>query len=213
MGLKIHLLRHGQTALSRENVFCGSGVDPELTTDGDEMARQFAAAYRNVRWGGAYVSPLRRAVATAQPLCDLGAVPMQLCDGLKEIGFGRWEGQSVETVEHEFPEEYLRWSAEPGYNAPTGGETAHDVAARAMQVVDDIRAIHQDGQVLVVSHKATIRILICALLGLDAGRYRFCLGCPVGSVSVVEFTAHGPLLHSLADRTHLSERLRSLPGT
>ena len=45
------------------------------------------------------------------------------------------------------------------------------------------------------------------------GRFRFRLGCPVGSVSVVEFGAHGPLLHALADRSHLDETLRGLPGT
>jgi broad specificity phosphatase PhoE len=73
-------------------------------------------------------------------------------------------------------------------------------------------ASFENGSVLVVSHKATIRILLCALLGIDLGRFRYRLGCPVGSVSVVEFAPQGPLLHTLADRTHLRETLRHLPG-
>ncbi len=66
---------------------------------------------------------------------------------------------------------------------------------------------------LIVSHKATIRIVLCGLLGIDVGRFRYRLACPVGSVSIVEFTSEGPLLHTLADRAHLDEKLRSLRGT
>ncbi len=66
---------------------------------------------------------------------------------------------------------------------------------------------------LIVSHKATIRTILCSLLGIDVGRFRYRLVCPVSSVSVVEFTSQGPLLHRLADRSHLTESLKSLPGT
>jgi probable phosphoglycerate mutase len=80
-------------------------------------------------------------------------------------------------------------------------------------VIDEIKQQFADGNVLVVSHKATIRIILCALLGIDVGRFRYRLACPVGSVSIVEFSSAGPLLHSLADRSHLNETLKSLPGT
>ena len=68
MSLMLYFLRHGQTAFSRDNDFCGSGTDPELTTDGLAMAKAFAAAYRTTSWNAIYSSPLQRAVATAQPL-------------------------------------------------------------------------------------------------------------------------------------------------
>jgi probable phosphoglycerate mutase len=87
------------------------------------------------------------------------------------------------------------------------------IATRALAVVEEIKHRHPTGNVLAVSHKATIRIVLCGLLGIDVGRFRFRLGAPVGSVSVVEFDSHGPLLHTLADRNHQSERLRSQPGT
>jgi broad specificity phosphatase PhoE len=54
---------------------------------------------------------------------------------------------------------------------------------------------------------------LCALLGIDVGRFRYRLVCPVGSVSIVEFTDEGPLLRALADRSHFSEELKTLPGT
>jgi probable phosphoglycerate mutase len=82
-----------------------------------------------------------------------------------------------------------------------------------MEVIEEITQAHKEGNVLVVSHKATIRIMICSLLGIDVGRFRYRLACPVASVSMVEFTPEGPLLHVLADRAHLDAHLRSSRGT
>jgi broad specificity phosphatase PhoE len=213
MSLTIYFLRHGQTALSREDVFCGSGLDPELTTDGLQMAQAFTAAYRNKPWTAVFSSGLRRSIATAQPICDALGIELQIRAGLNEIAYGRWEGLPKEKVEQDYHDDYLNWLSDPAWRAPTGGELAVMVADRALRVVAEIKQQLSGGNVLVVSHKATIRIILCSLLGIDVGRFRYRLGCPVGSVSVVEFTPHGPLLHALADRTHLSEELRLLPGT
>ena len=213
MALHTYFLRHGQTALSREDSFCGSGLDPELTPEGLEMAQAFSAAYCKNSWKAIYSSSLRRGIATAQPLCDALAMEMQVRPGLNEIGYGKWEGLSKERVEREHHNDYVSWLADPAWYAPTGGELAVVIAQRGLQVVEEIRQRFSDGNVLVVSHKATIRIILCSLLGIEVGRFRYRLGCPVGSVSIVEFTPQGPLLQSLADRSHLSEALRSLPGT
>ena len=137
----------------------------------------------------------------------------QLRDDLKEIGYGDWEGKTVAEVERDYHDDYIRWSADPAWHAPTNGEPAIAIAHRGLRVIEEIKARFDDGNILLVSHKATIRILLCSLLGIDVGRFRYRFGCPVGSVSVVEFGAHGPLLHALADRSHFDARLRDLPGT
>src|SRR6266576_1436833 len=211
--LTIHFLRHGQTALSRADSFCGSGLYPELTSDGLKMAQAFADAYRAARWRAIYSSSLRRAITTAQPLCDAVGMDLQVRANLNEIGYGRWEGLTREKVDEAYHDEYTSWLADPAWHAPTGGELATMIARRALQVIDEINQKFSEGRVLVVSHKATIRIVLCSLLGIDVGRFRYRLACPVGSLSVVEFSSEGPLLHSLADRSHLTESLRSLPGT
>ena len=213
MSLTIYFLRHGQTELSREDNFCGSGLDPELTEAGLHMAEQFAAAYRATPWQAVYSSSLRRGIATAQPLCDALSITMQTRADLNEIAYGKWEGLTKEKVEREYHDDYVSWLADPAWHPPTGGELAISVARRSLQVVDEIKQRFSDGNVLVVSHKATIRIILCGLLGIDVGRFRYRLGCPVSSVSRVEFSLAGPLLHTLADRSHLSESLKSLPGT
>lgn len=213
MGLTLYLLRHGQTPMSRDNVFCGSGLNPELTPEGIEMANAFAAAYKSTKWQALYVSPLRRTVMTAQPSCAVMGMPMTLRDELKEIGYGKWEGKSIEQVDREFHDDYIKWLADPAWNPPTGGEPAIEIERRTLKVIEEIKDKYDDGNVLIVSHKATIRIIICSLLGIDVGRFRYRLACPVSSVSVVEFTRSGPLIKLIADRSHLSEALRSLPGT
>ena len=213
MSLNIYFLRHGQTTLSRDDTFCGSGLDPELTPDGMKMAHAFADAYRKTAWQAIYSSKLRRSTATVEPLCEAVGISPQRRSELNEIAYGRWEGMTKEQVDHEFHDDYISWLADPAWHAPTGGELAVVIARRGLQLIEEIKQQFAEGNVLLVSHKATIRILLCGLLGIDVGRFRYRLVCPVGSVSIVEFSSHGPLLHALADRSHLSEALRDLPGT
>ncbi|MEO7711444.1 MAG: histidine phosphatase family protein [Gemmatimonadaceae bacterium] len=211
--LRLFLLRHGQTAMSRANVFCGRRLDPELTPEGVSMAESFAVAYGTTPWRAIYSSSLARARATAAPLARAVGLEVERRDGLVELDYGDWDGMTADAVSRAHHVEYERWTADPAWNPPTGGETAVALAQRMTRVIEEIDAAHDDGNVLVVSHKASIRVALCALLGVDVGRFRYRFGCPVGSVSIVEFGAHGPLAATIADRSHLDARLRGLEGT
>ncbi len=212
MSVMLYFLRHGETQSSQSGSFCG-GLDLDSTEAGHRMAADFAAAYRAHAWDAVFCSPLRRSLDTARPLCDALGLEMQRRDGLVEIAYGAWEGMTQEAVDRQFHDDYVRWLADPGWNAPNGGERGVDVARRGAAVLDDILRIHRKGNVLIVSHKATIRIMLCSLLGIDFGRYRDRIDAPVASLAVVEMTDRGPLLRRLADRAHLSEALRERPGT
>jgi alpha-ribazole phosphatase len=212
MSLKLYFLRHGETVQSREGGYCGN-LDPELTPEGQKMAEQFAETYGSVSWNATYVSPMKRTITTAKPLCDTVGLEMQLRDGLKELFYGQWEGELPEIVNQNYHDDYVRWLTDPGWNAPTGGEKGIDVSRRSSAVIQEIQACYSEGNVLVVSHKATIRIMLCRLLGIDVGRFRDRIAMPVSGVTLIEMQAHGPLLHTLADRSHLDESLRSLAGT
>jgi len=177
------------------------------------MAQAFAVACRATPWRAVYTSSLQRARASAEPLASELKIPTEVRPELNEIAYGKWEGQTKESVARDYHDDYVSWLADPAWHAPTGGEQAIMVATRSLRVIDEIKQKFTDGPVLIVSHKATIRIILCSLLGIDVGRFRYRLACPVGSRSVVEFSSEGPLLLSLADRSHLSEALRSLPGT
>ncbi len=210
--MKLFFIRHGETTYSKIGGYCGD-LDPELTDDGSKMAQQFAEAYGDLDWKAAYVSPMKRTIATSKFLCDRARLTAEVRDGIKELSYGDWEGKTPADVNREFHDDYIRWLTDPGWNAPTGGEKAIELARRSSEVIREIQEHHEDGNVLVVSHKATIRVMICHLLGIDVGRFRDRIAMPVGGVSIVEFREHGPLIHALADRSYLDPELRTRPGT
>ncbi|ACK66790.1 Phosphoglycerate mutase [Rippkaea orientalis PCC 8801] len=212
MSLKIYFLRHGETTASQTGTYCGR-LDIDLTSEGLAMAEEFAKSYQDLPWKAVYCSPFKRTMATAQPLCDRLGMEMQLRPGLKELYYGEWEGKTPEEVNHEFHDDYVRWLADPGWNAPNGGERGIDIARRSSEVIEEIEHTYESGNVLVVSHKATIRIMLCSLLGIDVGRYRDRIGMPVASVSIVELAQHGPFVHIMGDRSHLQPELRQRKGT
>jgi len=207
MGLILYFLRHGETTASQTGGYCG-GLDPELTPSGLLMAKDFADRHASLPWVAILSSPLGRAVATAKPLCEATGIRMQIKDGLKEIAFGQWEGKTPEEVTIKFHDDYIRWLTDPGWNAPTGGKKGIEVARRSSLVLEEIENAYPAGNILIVSHKATIRIMLCSLLGIDIGRFRDRIDIPVGAVSVVEMAAHGPRIHVLGDRSYLRESLR-----
>ena len=212
MTLNLYFLRHGETTFSQTGNFCGE-TNAELTPEGMQMAEAFADIYQKRQWEAVYASPMKRTVATAKPFCDAIGIDMLLRDGLREGSYGEWEGKSKEFAEENYTENYINWLSEPAWNAPLGGETAVDIANRAMPVIAEIREKHPQGNVLVVSHKATIRIMLCSLLGIDLGRYRHRINILVASVSMVTFDGHGPLLEILGDRYHIPEHIRNRKGT
>ena len=212
MNLIIYFLRHGETTASQTGGYCGT-LDPDLTSEGYQMAEDFANAYKSLPWVAVFSSPLRRAVAMAKPLCEAAGIRMQLKEGLREIAYGQWEGKTPEEVNREFHDTYVRWLAEPGWNAPNGGERGIDIARRSSLVIEEIEQTCSAGNVLVVSHKATTRIMLCFLIGIDLGRFRDRINMPVASISIVEMAVHGPMLHMMGDRAYLREHLRRRVGT
>lgn len=212
MPLNLYLLRHGETEYSQTGGFCGE-LDPELTPEGTAMAEAFAQKYQALPWQAIFASPMKRTIATAMPLCQAVGVNVQLRNGLKEINYGHWEGLTAEHVRENFTDDYMHWLTEPAWNPPTGGESSVQIASRASLVMAEIEENFTEGNVLVVSHKATIRIILCSLLGMDVGRYRNRIELPVASVTQVRFDIHGPMLVRHGDRTHLPADLELRPGT
>ncbi|MDQ3070151.1 MAG: histidine phosphatase family protein [Acidobacteriota bacterium] len=210
--MNLYLVRHGQTSYSRDNRFCGS-LDPALTASGEAMAQAFAQAYAPVAWAGIYTSPMLRARQTADPLTRLTHIPATVDEGLSEIAYGEWEGLRQDEVKAQWPDAFAYWAENVASRGTPGGETAFHVAARAMRSVEAIRTRHQDGNVLLVSHKATLRIITCALLGLDVRLFRDRIAQPVAAVTMFVLQNGAAQLAMLGDRSHLSAELRNQEGT
>ena len=143
--MNLYMVRHGQTEASRENRFSGSS-DPPLTAVGEAMALAFAAAYASLKWDAIYTSPMQRTRQMADALCRLTGVQATVEDGLKEIDYGEWEGLRQDEVKARWPEAFEYWADDVASRGTPGGETAFQVAARAMRVVEAIRSRHQTRQ-------------------------------------------------------------------
>ena len=183
---RLYLARHGATQLTAEGRFAGSvGVD--LSDEGRWQAAQLGERLRDEGITAVYCSPLTRAADTAAIVAEpCGLVPMSR-DGLREISHGHWEGLTRIEVEQRFSGEYAAWEEDPFTFAPEGGESGVAVLARSLPAIREIVTSHVGQRVLVVSHKATIRLLLSSLLGFDARGYRDRLDQAPACLNVIDF--------------------------
>jgi probable phosphoglycerate mutase len=186
MTTRVFLVRHGETALSAEDRFAGS-TDVPLGPSGRTQAQRLSERLANDRITAAYCSPLARTVETAAIIARPHDLETTRCDGLREIAHGRWEGLRRADVEDQFPDEYLAWEEDPFTFAPQGGESGVQVVARALPLIREIVVAHPGENVLVVSHKATIRLIIASLLGFDARGYRDRLDQSPACLNILDF--------------------------
>jgi len=183
---RFFLVRHGATQLSAEDRFAGA-VDVELSDEGRFQAQKLAERLADDHLSAVYCSPMTRTLQTASILAQPHNLPLLRRDGLREINHGHWEGMRRADVESQFPEEYAAWEQDPFTFAPEGGEAGVNVIARALPVIREIVLEHRGQNVLVVSHKATLRLLISSLLGFDARGYRDRLDQSPACLNVLDF--------------------------
>lgn len=183
---RLYLVRHGATQLTAEDRFSGeAGV--ELSDDGRTQAKRLGDRLRGERIVAAYASPQSRAMETARLVAGPCRLEPRPRDGLREISHGHWEGMTRADVERQFGDEYASWEADPFTFAPAHGESGVAVLARALPVVREIVSAHAGERVLVVSHKATLRLVLSSLLGFDPRGYRDRLDQAPACLNIVEF--------------------------
>jgi broad specificity phosphatase PhoE len=168
---RLLLVRHGETTLSAEDRFAGS-TDVPLGPAGRVQAERLAERLAPDHLAAVYSSPMQRAFETAAIVARPHGIGPIRRDALREIDHGRWEGMRRADVEAQFAEEYAAWEEDPLTVAPAGGESGIAVVARALPAIRGIVTAHAGETVLVVSHKATIRLILASLLGFDARGYR-----------------------------------------
>lgn len=205
---RLLLVRHGATTATEEGRFSGSsGV--ELSETGRSQAARLGERLADHDISAVYSSPLSRALNTARIVASHLNIEPVTRDGLQEISHGQWEGLTREEVEKQFVGEYAAWEADPFTFAPVGGESGVAVLARALPVIRQIVSQHPGQQVLIVSHKATLRLLLSSLLGFDARGYRDRLDQSPACLNVVDFK--DPVRARLMlfnDTSHYAERPR-----
>ena len=187
MKTRVFVVRHGATVLSAEDRFAGA-TDVELSETGRSQVRALSRRLAPQPISAFYASPLGRTMETAKILAEPHGKPVTPESGLLEINHGVWEGLTRLEAETKFGHTYARWESDPFNFAPEGGETGLAVTARAMPALLDIIARHPGEMVCLVSHKATIRLLLSAVLGFDPRRYRDHLDLNPASLTILDST-------------------------
>ncbi|WP_030413803.1 bifunctional RNase H/acid phosphatase [Streptomyces sp. NRRL S-1448] len=199
------LLRHGETALTPEKRFSGSGgTDPELSAAGHRQAQATAAALAARGTIQAVVSsPLRRCRETAQAVADRLGLDVRVEEGLRETDFGAWEGLTFAEVRERYPEDLDAW-LHSSKAAPTGGgESFASVARRTAVTRDKLLARYAGRTVLLVTHVTPIKTLVRLALGAPPESL-FRMELSAASLSAVAYYSDGNAsLRLLNDTSHL----------
>jgi broad specificity phosphatase PhoE len=209
---RILLVRHGATVLTAEDRFAGA-TDVPLSDKGREQARRLAIRLGGESLAAIYASPLSRTVETARLIAEPHGLEVRTRAELREISHGRWEQMTRREVEEQFPEEAAAWEKDPYTFAPQGGESGLAVTARALPALLELVRTHAGTNVVVVSHKATIRLLLSSLLGFDPRRYRDNLDQSPAALNIVDFK--DPVRARLTlfnDTSHYAEPGLGLPA-
>jgi ribonuclease H / adenosylcobalamin/alpha-ribazole phosphatase len=204
------LLRHGETPLTAEKRFSGSGDDPGLTERG-QLQADLAAAELVGNAGAAAIdaivsSPLRRAHETALIVGAAAGLDVEVDDDLREAHFGAWEGLTFLEVQERFPNELAAWLASTSV-APVDGESFDAVARRVRAARDRIIARHAERTVLVVSHVTPIKLLVRSALDAPVAAL-FRMELDAASFTRIWWWRDGNAsLHVFNDTSHLRDRV------
>lgn len=187
--MRLILVRHGQTACNVNDTWHGWD-QCALTEEGREQAHAVGERLRDEPIDAVYASDLLRARQTAEAIAVPHGLTPILEPGLRERNAGIFQGMAAETVIVEHPEIWAERGRDKWGWMPPKGETLRDVLARALEVIDRIRAEHPDGTVVAVTHMSTKRALISRLAGIPIER-TFAMEFPSTGVSILRFDPSG----------------------
>ena len=164
----LYVARHGETDWNVEKRF-QARVDVPLNENGRRQARALRTLFtrRGVRFVDARCSPLARAVETLHILLEDDPVPHRPEAALLELALGEYEGRLEAEIRAAEGEAFDRWRETGFRQAAPGGESIADGIARVRPLLDELRAVASESDVLLVAHQAINIAIKAALSGRD----------------------------------------------
>ncbi|MFI5569925.1 bifunctional RNase H/acid phosphatase [Streptomyces sp. NPDC051740] len=201
------LLRHGETPLTPQKRFSGSGgSDPSLSSVGREQAEkvaEFLARRGTVQ--AVVASPLARTRETAGIVAVRLGLDVAVEDGLRETDFGAWEGLTFGEVRERHPDDLNAWLSSPDAEPTGGGESFAATAARVAATRDRLTAEYRGRTVLLVTHVTPIKTFVRLALGAPPEAL-FRMELSAASLSAVAYYADGNAsVRLFNDTSHLRQ--------
>ena len=156
--MKLYITRHGETQWNTQTRLQG-WKDSDLTKRGIEDAEALADRLEAIDFDHIYSSTQKRAIHTAEIIKKDRDIDIVELEGLKEIGFGQWEGMPMKDIEDKYGDEFHIFLNKPHLYKPIlDGESYQEILARVKRAINKI--VENGGEnVLVVSHGVTIKML------------------------------------------------------
>ncbi|PYN57023.1 MAG: alpha-ribazole phosphatase [Candidatus Rokuibacteriota bacterium] len=199
--LRLFVVRHGETAWSRERRFAGSR-DVALEPEGLRQCEAVARALASQVVAAVYASPLERARASAEVIAKPHRLPVEIDPAFGEMAFGEWEGLTREEVAARFPAAYEEWRHAPHLVRIAGGETLAQVAERARGAVQALAATHTGETIVLVTHAIVTRLIVLDALGLGPERLWTVDATPAG-ITEIEYEPGWATVHRMNTLAHL----------
>jgi broad specificity phosphatase PhoE len=200
--MRLILVRHGETDTNKARLALGR-ADVELNEHGRWQAQRLATSLKDEPIAAIYSSPLKRALATAEPIASSHGLKVQVDEGLSEMDIGEMEGLTFQQVGERYPHFLQAWlGGQAAHEAMPGGERLLDVQERAWQAIERIHQRQEGGTVAAVTHNFVILTLLCRALGLELAGFRR-LRHSLGAKSVLEMGRDRIIVVSFNDTCHL----------
>lgn len=199
---RFYLIRHGETDWNKGGRYQG-WTNIELNENGREQARLLGKRFAYLPLDAIYVSPLNRAIATAEPMAKAKGLTPIVDEHFKEINFGEWEGHTIQELSEKYGKVYTDFFDDP-FSYPMPGEGSfQNVMKRAMAGFEELEKRHKGENIAIVSHGGLLRVMLVALLGLDNRFYRktWMTNTSITMLDVMEDGRR--LLMTLNDKAHL----------
>jgi broad specificity phosphatase PhoE len=201
MMTSIYLVRHGQTAWNKEEIFRGR-TDVPLNETGLKQAELAGQYFKGMEIHAIYSSPLSRAWQTAQKIAQIQTVKVEPLEGILDMSFGDWEGHAHQEIRKMDNETYRQWVESPHLVKLPGGESLDDVRGRTMAALEEVLRKHSEKTIVLVSHRVVCKVMICAILGLDNSHF-WQIAQDTTAINLIQYKKGKYILSLMNETCHL----------
>jgi len=162
------LIRHGETVWNSQQRMQGHS-NSDLSEEGRAQIESLGQWMKNVSFDHIYSSDSLRARQTAEAITKYSGHTLKIDQRLREKNLGVFEGLTTEEAKERHPEIFRLFKTAGSNYVIDEGESTQQLLDRALEFIEEIRLMHLDKRVVLVTHGGVVRVLIKHTLGLSVG--------------------------------------------